>query len=172
MLLTAKLTGARREHMIVLPNRPALVVDGMGSMTILLTQVLRVLGFHDVDRVGDVESALERLHSKRYGLILSEIHMKPLDGFALLHKVRCAAVTSSLPFIFVSGEISADFVERAREAGATGYIVKTSGRDEMIEGVRRGLNAAPGEAFSIPYRLPSLETAETLIFGPERASLH
>ncbi|MDT7810868.1 MAG: two-component system, chemotaxis family, chemotaxis protein CheY [Acidobacteriaceae bacterium] len=158
--------------MIILRSRPALVVDDVGSMTIMLTQVLRVIGFREVDRVVDVDSALERLRSKRYGLVLSDIQMKPTDGFALLRKVRCDPTTSSLPFIFFSGEISADVVERARMAGATGYIVKTSAPHGMVESIRDALSGAPGDAFSVAYRLPSLEVAEALIFGAEREPLH
>lgn len=158
--------------MLAATNRPALVVHDVGTITMLIAQSLRVLGFSEVDRVGDVESALKQLHSMRYGLVLSAIHMEPLDGFALLQKVRCDPATSSLPFIFISGEKSADFVERARRAGATGCLVKTSGPYELVESIRYALNAPPGAAFCVPCRLPSLETAETVIFGTEVEPVH
>ena len=158
--------------MITRPSRPAMVVDDVGSMTILLSEVLRVLGFREIDRVVDVETALNGLRSKRYGLVLSHIYMEPVDGFALLRKVRCDPTTSSLPFIFVSGQIRADFVERARMAGATGYIVKTSSPKRMIEIIRHALNGRPGDAFNVAHSLPSLETAEALIFGAEREPVH
>jgi DNA-binding NarL/FixJ family response regulator len=57
-------------------------------------------------------------------------------------------------------------------AGATGYIVKTSAPHGMVESIRDALSGAPGDAFSVAYRLPSLEVAEALIFGAEREPLH
>jgi DNA-binding NarL/FixJ family response regulator len=98
--------------------------------------------------------------------------MEPVDGFALLGKIRCDPTASSLSFIFVSGQIRADFVERARMADATAYIVKTSSPKWMIEIIRHALNGRPGDAFNVAHSLPSLETAEALIFGAEREPVH
>jgi two-component system chemotaxis response regulator CheY len=158
--------------MIISTSCPVLVVDDVGMMTIVLTQALRVLGFDEIDRVCDVESAIKCLRGKRYGLVLSDIHMKPLDGFVLLRYVRSDPNLSSLPFIFVSGDRSDDCVEAARQAGATAYVVKSFGMSETIESIREALNAAPVGFLCVSCRLPTLETAETVLFGLEAAPVH
>jgi two-component system chemotaxis response regulator CheY len=158
--------------MIVSTKSPVLVVDDVGMVTIVLTQALRVLGFSEIDRVCDVDSAIKRLQAKRYGLVLSDIHMKPLDGFVLLRYVRGDSKMSSLPFVFVSGDRSGDCVEEARKAGATAYVVKSFGMPETVESICNVLNAAAHETFCVSYGLPTLETAETVIFGPEVAPVH
>jgi two-component system chemotaxis response regulator CheY len=158
--------------MIISAKCPVLVVDEAGMMTIVLAQALRALGFSEIDRVCDVERAVKRLHAKPYGLVLSDVHMEPLDGFVLLRYVRCDSRLSSVPFIFVSGDRSAGCVEAARKAGATAYVVKSLGLPETIESIRNVLNAATRETFCVSYGLPTLETAEAVIFGPESSPIH
>jgi len=133
--------------MITPTNCPALVVDDVGMMTLLLTQVLRKLGYTEVDRATDPKTALQMIEQKKYGLVLSDIHMEPGGGFELLRQVRANPSTSSTPFIFVTGEISADYVERAKTAGASGYTLKTVGPFEMMENIRYALTAGPHAPF-------------------------
>jgi DNA-binding NarL/FixJ family response regulator len=63
-------------------------------------------------------------------------------------------------------------VEEARKAGATAYVVKSFGMPETVESIRNVLNAAVDETFCVSYGLPTLETAEMVIFGPEVAPVH
>jgi CheY-like chemotaxis protein len=98
--------------------------------------------------------------------------MKPLNGFVLLRYVRRDPNLSSLPFIFVSGDRSDESVEAARQAGATAYVVKSFGMSETIESIREALNAAPYGFLFVPCTRPTLEIAETVIFGPETAPVH
>jgi two-component system chemotaxis response regulator CheY len=158
--------------MFVPGNRPALVVGEIGIVTILLTRTLRILGCSQVDRTLDVQSAIERLRLKSYSVIVSAIEMEPLDGFALLRSVRNDSDMASTPFVFVSGEISAEFKKRARAAGATGYILKTSSPFEIAESIKYAVNVAPGAPFRAPHCLPALHTAEALLFGTPMESSH
>jgi len=160
------------ESRILLVNRPVLVVGDLGATALAITQALRALGWREVARATDVESAIERLRSHEYGLVLSDSNSKLLDGFALLRAVRRDPVTASIPFIFVSGEQSAKFRNRARRAAATGYVLKTFSLRELIDSLRHILSAPRGGGVSIPSRMSSLKAAEEVIFGPETHPLH
>jgi two-component system chemotaxis response regulator CheY len=155
--------------MLVSQNRPALVVDDVGTTTVLLTEILRALGFYEVDRAFDGQTALVKLSTKRYGLILSDIHMEPVDGFDLLRRVRSNPQTASLPFIFITGDLSADRVEEARRAGATGYVLKPSSPIETIESIRYALEPTANASFCTPRRVPTIQSPDMLFLGSMRA---
>ena len=152
-------------------RRPVLVAGDLGTTGLAITQALRLLGFRQVDHVSEIQSATEWLGSVPYALIVCAVRGEHLDGFAFLRRLRADALTATIPFIFVSGQRSAAFAKRARAAGATGYVLKSLNSHELSEAIRHILTT-PEEAFSRASKLPSLQTAEEVIFGPEQVPLH
>src|SRR6266511_3919069 len=67
---------------------PILVVDDSRSMTRIMATLLAQIGFSDVDQVNDGASALQSLKSRRYGLVISDWEMQPMNGPELVHAVR------------------------------------------------------------------------------------
>jgi two-component system chemotaxis response regulator CheY len=110
--------------MAIDPSMPVLVVDDYSTMVRIIRNLLQQLGFADVDDARDGSSALSKMHSKRYGLVISDWNMEPMTGFDLLREVRADPAIGETPFIMVTAESKTENVIAARKAGVNNYIVK------------------------------------------------
>jgi two-component system chemotaxis response regulator CheY len=106
------------------PFMPVLVVDDYGTMIRLIRNLLRQLGFSDIDDANDGSAALAKMRAKRYGLVISDWNMEPMTGYDLLCEMRADPGLDQTPFIMVTAESKTDNVIAARKAGASNYIVK------------------------------------------------
>jgi two-component system, chemotaxis family, chemotaxis protein CheY len=105
-------------------SMPVLVVDDYSTMVRIIRNLLRQLGFADVDDASNGASALEKMRGKRYGLVISDWNMEPMTGYDLLQKVRADPGLGSTPFIMVTAESKTENVIAAKKAGVNNYIVK------------------------------------------------
>lgn len=105
-------------------SRPVLVVDDYRDIVRLLTNLLRQLGFSDVDGAMNGAEALRALRKRDYALVLCDWNMEPMTGLQLLREVRADADLTNLPFIMVTGESKTEHVVAAKRAGVSNYIVK------------------------------------------------
>ncbi|GEQ97092.1 response regulator [Iodidimonas gelatinilytica] len=103
---------------------PILIVDDYKTMLRIVRNLLKQLGFDNVDEATDGSQALEKLRSKNYGLVISDWNMEPMTGYELLKEVRADAQLKALPFIMVTAESKTDNVIAAKKAGVNNYIVK------------------------------------------------
>jgi two-component system chemotaxis response regulator CheY len=110
--------------MAVDPSMPILVVDDYNTMIRIIRNLLKQLGFEDVDDAADGTSALAKMRDKKYGLVISDWNMEPMTGFDLLKQVRADSVLSTTPFIMVNAESKTENVIAAKQAGVNNYIVK------------------------------------------------
>ena len=106
------------------PSMPVLVVDDYSTMVRIIRNLLRQLGFEDVDDAQNGVSALAKLQAKRYGLVISDWNMEPMTGFDLLREVRSDPSLGEIPFIMVTAESRTENVIAAKKAGVDDYIVK------------------------------------------------
>lgn len=102
---------------------PILVVDDYQTMVKIVRSMLAQLGFEDVDSASDGQEALDKMRAKKYGLVISDWNMEPMNGLDLLRKVR-AEQQREVRFIMVTAESKTDHVIAARRAGVDNYIVK------------------------------------------------
>ncbi len=103
---------------------PVLVVDDYQTMIRILRNLLKQIGFKDVDDASDGTAALAKLKEKQYGLVISDWNMEPMTGYELLQHVRADEKLSELPFIMVTAEAKTENVIAAKKAGVNNYIVK------------------------------------------------
>ncbi|MDQ2954387.1 MAG: response regulator, partial [Pseudomonadota bacterium] len=103
---------------------PILVVDDYNTMIRIIRNLLRQIGFENVDDAADGSSALARLRGKQYGLIISDWNMEPMTGFDLLREVRGDPQLAATPFIMITAESKTENVIAAKKAGVSNYIVK------------------------------------------------
>jgi two-component system, chemotaxis family, chemotaxis protein CheY len=101
-----------------------LVVDDYQTMVRIIRNLLKQLGFDDVDDANDGTQALGRLREKRYGLVISDWNMQPMTGYELLKHVRADEDLRPTPFIMVTAESKTENVIAAKKAGVNNYIVK------------------------------------------------
>jgi two-component system, chemotaxis family, chemotaxis protein CheY len=105
-------------------SMPVLVVDDYNTMIRIIRNLLRQLGFADVDEANDGASALAKMRNKRYGLVISDWNMEPMSGYDLLQQVRSDPGLGPTPFIMVTAESKTENVIAAKKAGVNNYIVK------------------------------------------------
>lgn len=105
-------------------SMPVLVVDDYKTMVRIITNLLRQLGFSDIDEANDGTEALDKLRERKYGLVISDWNMEPMTGYDLLQQVRQDDNLSHTPFIMVTAEAKTENVIAAKKAGASNYIVK------------------------------------------------
>lgn len=101
-----------------------LVVDDYKTMIRIIRNLLKQLGFNNVDEATDGSSALTKLRDGAYQLCISDWNMEPMTGLQLLKEVRADVKLAGLPFIMVTAESKTENVVIAKEAGVTNYIVK------------------------------------------------
>lgn len=101
-----------------------LVVDDYKTMIRILQNLLKQLGFNNIDDAADGQSALEKLKSKSYGLVISDWNMEPMTGYELIKSVRADPDLKNTPFIMVTAESKTENVIAAKQAGVNNYIVK------------------------------------------------
>ena len=105
-------------------NMPVLIVDDYKTMLRIIRNLLKQLGFHNVDEATDGAAALQKLRDRDYGLIISDWNMEPMSGLQLLHEVRADGKLKELPFIMITAESKTENVLAAKQAGVSNYIVK------------------------------------------------
>ena len=105
-------------------SMPVLVVDDYQTMIRIIRNLLKQLGFEDIDDAADGSAALSKLKDKKYGLVISDWNMEPMTGYELLKEVRADEQLRTTPFIMVTAESKTENVIAAKKAGVNNYIVK------------------------------------------------
>ena len=101
-----------------------LVMDDYNTMIRIIRNLLKQLGFENIDDASDGSAALNKMRGKKYGLVISDWNMEPMTGYELLKQVRADPVLSQTPFIMVTAESKTENVIAAKQAGVNNYIVK------------------------------------------------
>ena len=101
-----------------------LIVDDYKTMLRIIRNLLKQIGFENVDEAADGTEALGKLRAKRYGLVISDWNMSPMTGLELLQAVRAEAKLAAIPFIMITAESKTENVVAAKQAGVSNYIVK------------------------------------------------
>ncbi len=111
--------------MAVDKNMNVLIVDDYNTMLRIIKNLLKQLGFNNVDEATDGSAALAKVKGKSYGLIISDWNMEPMSGLDLLKEIRASGESyQSTPFIMVTAESKTENVIAAKQAGVNNYIVK------------------------------------------------
>lgn len=110
--------------MAVDKNMSILIVDDYKTMLRIVRNLLKQLGFDNVDEATDGSAALQKLRGKSYDLAISDWNMEPMTGYQLLKEIRADEKLSGTPFIMVTAESKTENVIAAKKAGVNNYIVK------------------------------------------------
>jgi two-component system, chemotaxis family, chemotaxis protein CheY len=113
-----------------------LTVDDSASMRALLNHALTSQGFN-VAQAEDGEVALEWLAMNEVDVVITDINMPRLDGFGLIERLRQGSRHRDRPILVLTTESSEEKKTRARQAGATGWIVKPFDPEKLVAAVRR-----------------------------------
>src|SRR5215469_6644095 len=105
-------------------SMPVLVVDDYSTMIRIICNLLKQLGYQNIDNANDGATALAKMRAKRYGLVISDWNMEPMSGYDLLKHVRADTALATTPFIMITAESKTENVIAAKRAGVSNYIVK------------------------------------------------
>lgn len=105
-------------------SMPVLIVDDYNTMLRIIRNLLKQIGFQDIDEATDGSAALAKMRDKKYGLVISDWNMEPMTGIELLKEVRADDSLNRTPFIMVTAEAKTENVILAKKAGVNNYIVK------------------------------------------------
>lgn len=105
-------------------NMTILIVDDYKTMLRIIRNLLKQLGFNNVDEAADGAAALQKLRGKDYNLVISDWNMEPMTGYQLLKEIRADEKMQAMPFIMITAESKTENVIAAKKAGVNNYIVK------------------------------------------------
>jgi len=106
------------------PNLKFLVVDDFSTMRRIVRNLLKELGFTNVDEAEDGVNALQKLRAESFDFVISDWNMPNMTGIELLRQVRADAALRHLPLLMITAEAKKENIIEAAQAGASGYIVK------------------------------------------------
>ena len=117
-------------------TKTILTVDDSRTIRDMLKLAL-VGGGYTVIQAEDGLEGLERLKAEGADVVITDINMPRLDGFGLIEGVRADPKHRSTPILVLTTESDPAKKDRARQAGATGWIVKPFNPDKLLDAVRR-----------------------------------
>jgi two-component system, chemotaxis family, chemotaxis protein CheY len=105
-------------------NMKILVVDDFPTMRRIVRNLLKELGYANVEEAEDGLAGLARLRSGGYDFVISDWNMPNLDGLSMLREIRADATLTHLPVLMVTAEAKKENIIAAAQAGANGYVIK------------------------------------------------
>lgn len=101
-----------------------LVVDDFSTMRRIVRNLLKELGFTNVEEAEDGQVALQKLNSMHFDFVVTDWNMPNMDGLTLLQTIRRTESLKHLPVMMITAEAKKENIIAAAQAGASGYIVK------------------------------------------------
>ena len=118
-----------------------LAIDDSRTIRSLLTQTLQKAGF-EVSTAVDGVDGIEKFQHEDADLVITDVNMPNKDGFDVIADIRGGTRNRTVPVLVLTTESGAALKERARQAGATGWIVKPFDDEALVAVIRRLTGAA------------------------------
>ena len=116
-----------------------LVVDDSNSLRQLVAATLEGAA-HKVTQAKDGADGLQAAQTGRFDLVISDVNMPVMDGLTMVRKLRAQAASKHIPILILTTEMDPVKRKEARDAGATGWIVKPFNPDQLLATVRKVLD--------------------------------
>ena len=120
-------------------TKKILIVDDSESIRSLLKYNLETGGYETVVAKDGLEALKIIENNDDFNLLLTDLHMPNMNGLELIEKVRKYDRLKFLPILFLTTETNIDMKQRAKNAGATGWIVKPFQSEKLIKTIRKVL---------------------------------
>ena len=101
-----------------------LIVDDFSTMRRIVRNLLKESGFTEADEAEDGVAALNKLRTRTFAFVVSDINMPNMNGFQLLAEIKADEKLKHLPVLMVTAEARKEDIVAAAQGGAAGYIVK------------------------------------------------
>lgn len=124
-------------------NTKILVVDDFSTMRRIVRNLLKELGFTNVQEAEDGAVALKMLRGDPFDFVVSDWNMPNMTGIELLRAIRADASLKHLPVLMVTAEAKKENIIEAAQAGASGYVVKPFTAATLDEKLKKIFAANP-----------------------------
>ncbi|MEK7870429.1 MAG: chemotaxis response regulator CheY [Nitrospirota bacterium] len=121
-------------------NMKILVVDDMSTMRRIVKNILKQLGFSNMDEAENGQEALQKLRADTFGFVVSDWNMPVMPGIELLRAIRADEKLKHIPVLMVTAEAQKENLIEAIQAGVNNYVVKPFTAETMQEKINKIFN--------------------------------
>jgi two-component system chemotaxis response regulator CheY len=114
-----------------------LVVDDMVTMRRIVKNILKQLGFGNIDEAENGQEALQKLRADTFGFVVSDWNMPVMTGIDMLRAIRADEKLKAIPVLMVTAEAQQSNLIEAVQAGVSNYIVKPFTAETMQEKIAK-----------------------------------
>jgi len=114
-----------------------LIVDDFATMRRIIKNILRQLGYKNIEEADDGATALPVLKNQHFDLIISDWNMPEMSGLELLKAVRSDDQLKDMPFLMVTAEAQKENVIEAVKAKVSNYIIKPFTAETLAEKINK-----------------------------------
>ena len=119
------------------PNMKILVVDDMVTMRRIVKNILKQLGFSNIDEAENGQEALQKLRADTFGFVVSDWNMPVMSGIDMLRAIRADEKLKTTPVLMVTAEAQQSNLVEAVQAGVNNYIVKPFTAETLQEKITK-----------------------------------
>ncbi|MEW6266512.1 MAG: response regulator [Thermodesulfobacteriota bacterium] len=119
-----------------------LLVDDFATMRRMIRNILKQLGYTNIEEAENGETALSLLKVKSFDLIISDWNMPRMSGLDLLKNVRADETLKNLPFIMVTAEAQQENIIEAVKNKVSQYVVKPFTAEVLAEKIKNVMASA------------------------------
>ena len=119
------------------PNMKIMVVDDMSTMRRIVKNILKQLGFSNIEEAENGKDAFEKIKQGGFGFVVSDWNMPVMTGIELLRAIRSDAELKTLPVMLVTAEAQKENIIEAVQAGVSNYIVKPFTAEQIQEKISK-----------------------------------
>ena len=119
------------------PNMKILVVDDMSTMRRIVKNILKQLGFNNLEEAENGQEALTKLKADTYGFVVSDWNMPIMMGIDMLRAIRADEKLKKIPVLMVTAEAQKENLMEAVQAGVSKYVVKPFTAETMQEKINK-----------------------------------
>jgi two-component system chemotaxis response regulator CheY len=119
------------------PSMKIMVVDDMSTMRRIVKNLLKQLGFANVDEAENGQEALIKLRADKFGFVVSDWNMPVMSGIELLRAIRADEALKAIPVLMVTAEAQKENIIEAVQAGVSNYVVKPFTAEALQEKIAK-----------------------------------
>ncbi|MEO5864454.1 MAG: chemotaxis response regulator CheY [Nitrospiraceae bacterium] len=119
------------------PDMKILVVDDMSTMRRIVKNILKQLGFINVEEAEDGQEGLNKLKEGGFGFVVSDWNMPVMTGIEMLRAIRADEAIKAIPVLMVTAEAQQENLIEAVKAGVSNYIVKPFTAETLQEKINK-----------------------------------
>jgi two-component system chemotaxis response regulator CheY len=119
------------------PNMKILIVDDMSTMRRIVRNLLKQLGFNNVEEAENGQEGLDKLRQGTFGFAVLDWNMPVMTGIDLLRAIRADEKLKAMPVLMVTAEAQKENLMEAIQAGVSNYIVKPFTAEVLQEKINK-----------------------------------